>query len=741
MTSAAQTDDFADIAKPHPAAAQDVQSDDEFADIAKPHVDPSQFSAPKDNKEGLYQMQTADGKLTQVPYSKVMDAHKAGYKISPDDRIRFGNDKVADLSGKGQKGNFNPDTDLPEAFHSISATEKTPWYKPNFKAVERGSLDLLPTVGGIGGGILGGGAGIETGPGAIATGAIGAAAGGGLGETIRQEVEEKLFPYDHRLTPKETAKHIAAQAGLQGANELTGRAAGKVLAPAVKFFGDTALASEKAGVRLLPSEAAGKAPSYLEKFLKGSVLTSGRMERFRELQNAQTKTAVEKLANDISNFKGTPEQLGQLVQDGIDKHTEQFRLLQNQMYKDIESQVGEKTVKVPVTTQVASKVLGADGKPVMQNVTRLEDRVVDKVMPSTVPLKQFAAQELKKLDQLEKVLHPNILGQSREMLQTILKAPNNLPYSAMRAARSDTLAKVRELDQALAGKQAGLAKKMAGLFDDSIMDAVKKSGIPGLEDSVRAADKFTATEHQMFEQQLVDKIVKTKKPEAIAMFVRNKNMGIQETRDLFTVLPKELHQPVQRQIILDTMRQSTNNVSKTFNERKFADTIGSIGDERGKIIFGKNWDNIKELANVMERINGPVGMQGGSGASLQNAAMIKNMIVTSAETAALPLGLASAHHPIGAVVSFGGEWVTLQGLASALTNPQVAEKILKATQQVVKYAPYVPTGALAVERGKRRAKGEIPPSSIDEVKTKGDELHRQMHLGGFAPAPKAGVTN
>jgi len=711
-------------------------NDDPFAAYQEPLSIPQvdKFAAPKDNKEGLYEMQTPDGKLTKVPYSKVMDASKSGYKISPDDRIRFGNDKVADLSGKGQKGKFNPDTDLPKAFNAVSATQKTPWYKPNLKAAQRAALDLLPTAGGIAGGIAGGGAGLETGPGAIVTGGAGAAAGGGLGEDIRQVLNEKLFPFDQRLTAKQSAQHIGAQALAQGGSELIGRGSALPIGRAAKFFGDTALASEKAGVRLLPSEASGKAPSYAEKFLKGSILTSGKMDRFRLAQNAETKAAVEKMADGISNFKGTPEQLGQLVQDGIEQHEKQFRTLQNQLYDDIGKQVNERTIKVPVTTtkQVPTGLLDQFGKPTYStvNTTTWQDHIVDDVMPSTVELKKFAAEELKKLDQVEKILDPNLLGQSRSMLQNILNAPNKLTYSAMRAARSDTLGKVRELDQALAGKQAGLAKKMAGLFDDSIMDAVQKSKIPGLEAQVRAADAITANEHRMFEQAMVKKVVDAKNPEAIATLIRGKAIGNQETRDLFKILPQSLHQPVQRQILVDTMRQSTNNISKAFNERKFAETIGSIGDERGQIIFGPNWKNIKELTGIMEKINGPVGMQNGSGASLQNFSILKNLML-----AATPFGLAERGQYGAAAGSLAAEWVSLNALASAMTHPATAEKMLKVAQQFVKYGPYAATGTFNVYRGQKRAKGELPPSVIDEVKAKTQEFQQQMHLGGFAPKP------
>lgn len=629
------------------------------------------------------------------PGAELVDDSNQGIKLPPGAEMVPDDDK----------------TSLPPAtVHAAPHPFTLDWVKANANTVMQHVLDILPTAGGVAGGVAAGGAGLETGPADIGIAAAGAAAGGGLGEAVKEQAEEAIFPNQPKRTPKETALGIAKEAGIQGAGELTGRAAGKLFSPAVKYFGKTAEESAKAGVGMLPSEASSKAPSYVEKFLKGSVLTSGKMDKFRVMQNEQTKAAVDKVADSISKFNGTPEQLGKLVQDGIDNHKEGFRALQKKMYDAIGAQVNERTIKIPITKQVDTGVLDAQGNPIMKTVTTLKDKIVDDVMPSTVPLKKFATEELKKLDQVEQILDPNLLGQSRSMLQNILDAPDNLPYSAMRSARSDTLAKVRELDQALAGKQAGLAKKMAGLFDDSIMDAVKSSKIHGLEAQVRAADAVTANEHRMFEQALVKKIVDTKRPEAIATLLRGKNIGNEETRDLFKILPKSLHQPVQRQVLVDAMRQATNNTSKAFNERKFADTIGGIGDERAQIIFGTNWKNVKELTSIMERINGPVGLQGGAGAALQNFAILKNLMLT----AVAPLGFASHGNYGAAMGSLAAEWGSLNTLASAMTHPAAAAKMLKVAQLFASKLPYMATLAVEETGGTKK--------NLDRVKKEAEKL-------------------
>ena len=226
---------------------------------------PDAFAAPADNTEGKFRMHTPEGTEINVPYSRVMDAYKYGYKIHPDDRNKFGDAKVAELKGKGLKGTFNPDTDLPEAFDVVKASPPTgslDWIKQKGNALHEGMVNALPTIGGIAGGVLAGGAGLETGPlDAYVIAPAGAAAGGGLGEDLRQSINEFEHPYDHRMTAKEAAGHIAGQAAMQAGNEITGRFAGRVLSPAAKFYGETAIESDKAGFRMLPSEARGTKPN------------------------------------------------------------------------------------------------------------------------------------------------------------------------------------------------------------------------------------------------------------------------------------------------------------------------------------------------------------------------------------------------------------------------------------------------------------------------------------------------
>lgn len=149
----------------------------------------------------------------------------------------------------GETG-FGPPEDETKGFgppeDSVGASPAVgsfPWLKSQFMTLRDKAVNQLPTVGGVVGGLLGAGGGIESGPGALLTGTAGAAAGGGLGETVRQALTEHFHPEDKKMTPKEAATGIGKAAAEQGGSEMVGRGVGNILRPAtavdkLSFVGD-----------------------------------------------------------------------------------------------------------------------------------------------------------------------------------------------------------------------------------------------------------------------------------------------------------------------------------------------------------------------------------------------------------------------------------------------------------------------------------------------------------------------
>ena len=716
------TDPFADIAEP---------ASDPFADIAEPvdNVKSQDFTAnPK--REGTYTMVApSDGgatKLVSIPYSQVGNAYLAGYRLGKaGDSQRYANDKFTEMNKSGEA--VNPNIDYAGIVPTPARGSKV-WFERKKDSAVHGILNLLPTAGGIAGGIIGGGAGLETGPGAIATGAAGAAAGGGLGEDLRQELQEKIFPKEGKLNPLETMKGLAVQAGYQGGSELTGRMAGTLFSPVLQSLGNTVTESAKAGIRLLPSEAAGRAPTWMEEFLKGSVLSRGIMERFREAQNKEAASAASKLMDSISSFKGTPEQLGKIAQKGLDDSEAALRAEQNLLYDGLDN-ITEEVIKPSTTSNVP--VLKANGEPLMRNGVPVTRQVVlpatTRVMPSMVALKDFAREQLEKINKPPYFLPPDAAEKARGAFNTILENPDNVSFKRMRDMRSVLLAQVRDLDQVMGGSKLGLAKQFEKLTDQSLEDAAKNSGIPGLYNRWRQANEVTSEGHRMFEQKLVEKVAETNDPEFIASLLGGNKIGIQQTRDLFKALPEKIHDPVRRGLLEDAVAKATEPRSGAFDEGKFATYIDKIGDERGKIIFGANWKNIKELADIMGKINGPVGLGRGGGAALQNIGVMKKLgsiaLGGGPEILALATGTGTGHL-MEAAQGVATEAATARIVAWGMTRPATAVKMLQVARQVVKHLPYLATAG--INEGGGLQKG------LNRVKTEAQKLKAKA-----APAPSS----
>ncbi len=699
--------------------------------------------------QGTYRMVPPVGsdvtdKGIMIPYGNVQAARKEGFDFDPHngDDARYAHDLFTELNNKGKQSSLNADDEDLISRYGVVPTP-APWSKEWLKrgAIKESKslIDTLPTLGAWIGGASVGVPGAATGPGDIAIAGGGAYAGASIGEAASQFLNRELF--GEELTPKQSAENIALQGGLGVLQEVGGRIVTIPLAKGAAYLGLAADESSKAGIRLLPSEAAGKSPSWIERFLKGSVLTSGQMERFRALQNTETKNAVDKLAQSISSFDGSPEDLGRLVQDGIDAHTVEFRKTQGALYDAIDKATEEKTVNVPTAVRRRTPFFDANGKPIITTQTVMTPKLQGPAMPSMAGLKDFATKELKSIEAEKKILDPTLLSQSEGLLQNIIKAPDHVTFRGMRDARSSMLSAARQLDEALPGKRAGLAKKLANLADEAMMNAAQKSGIPNLPDMLRNANALTAEEHRMFEQSLVKKIVETKKPEAIATLLRGNNVGLQETKDLFSVLPTKFHDPVRRQFLQDALRQSIDPKSEVLNEARFANLIDKIGDERGKVIFGSNWNNIKELTEILGRINGPVGLGAGGGASLQNIGIVKRIadvgmnipadVAGYLTTAGIALGKGK---PLDAVYSLAGEMASYKTIAWAMVNPRAATKMLTVARYLVKNLPYLASGVY--QQGKDFGSLNSANSYFDKhMKSAKDIMN--MYKNPSTPKPQA----
>jgi hypothetical protein len=535
------------------------------------------------------------------------------------------------------------------------------------------AIGALPAAGAAAFGAVG----AELGPLDIPFTGLGAAAG----ESARQLIQRgrgKPAP----ATSGEAAKDIATEGVAGAATEAIGQGLAVPLKPIGRYFSETAARGAK--IPLLPSEAGvgGGTSKAIEGFLGHALPSRGIMEDFKEQQLGAVDKVVRDEVSRLSNFQGTPEQAGEQVTRAVEDGRTRMKAEVNSAYKAIDDLTASQSTRVPVTKEATSSLVDESGRPMTYEKRSLEKREVGGVQPATIEVKRAAVGLLREIQQEEKLLDPTLLAKAKTLLTSIVKSPKNVPYASMADSRSDLLAITRQLDEALPGKRAGMAKLLAKKMDGAMMDAAEQSGITGLPQQIRIANSLSAEMHRKFEQDLLTKILDTKKPEVIAGYI--KKAGLQEIRDMNATLDEPTRRLVQSHVVADSLVKAFDEKTKQLNPQAFSKAIHSIGDERGKELFGPaNWDSVRQMADMVGRVGSGRAGIGSSGASLHNWTYL----------VALPAALSAAVFGRGeAAMATAGtmamETYTLRKLAQAITNPAKSARVVHYLQMGARGAPY-----------------------------------------------------
>ena len=685
------TDDFSDIAQAHDAG-------DDFSDIAEPHTSSLETLTANPKKQGTYRLLPPAGSDVKsgvmIPYGNVRTALQQGFGFDPGngDDTRYAHDLFTELSGKGQAPTVeSPDEPLMDQYGVIPtpAPGTKEWYKRGGRKLEHFGVDSLPTAGAIAGGAV-------TSEG-IVTAGIGAGIGASYGEAARQLLNKKLF--GEKLTPEESRRQLALQGAIGTTLEIGGRVVAKPLSKVADYLGYTAKASEKAGFRMLPSEAMGTKASVFETYPKGSIFTSNTMARWRELQNKETEQAAQKLANDISTKSlsktGSREEAGKIIRYGIENQMTAFSNSQNLIYRQIEKQADAAGVQVPRKDMV-----------------------------------DFAKKELGRINRVKGETGGGGPTDSlKNLLNDIINNPNQYAsYAAMKDFRTSLLAEARSDKSLLSAPEQGWVEEMAKKVGKSIEDGLKAKS-PSLAAAWRSANDVTREEKQKFVEKLVKNLADKKNPEDIALVLRGNSpsaiapIGIQETRDAMSIIPKAMIPRVQKQILLDTMYEATGKGTQAFDEGVFAKKILQVGDERGEVLFGKNWGKVKEFSELLNKMREKGGL---SAANLSNPEVVKQVWTQVGRMAAESIGSVIGSRAAGgsalADIGWGlfplaSEATLWKTVAAALTHPEAAAKLVEKMATSARVAPYLAASSYNAVKKINPERGEKIKGFIKESVT------------------------
>lgn len=181
------------------------------------------------------------------------------------------------------------------------------------KAIDYGSK-ALPTV-------MGQGYSMTMGSKKNIAGAAMAALGGMAGASANEIIQRFMFGRSGQGVPTgaagdtnyNTVKSILIEGVKQGGLELAGRKMGDVFFNLLNKIPHAALDH---GIKFLPSELnGGRVTKYIEDLLTNLIPSQKVMAEFKSKQNAAILGQVEKLAKGFSRFRGTTEEMGNLLQD------------------------------------------------------------------------------------------------------------------------------------------------------------------------------------------------------------------------------------------------------------------------------------------------------------------------------------------------------------------------------------------------------------------------------------------
>lgn len=354
-------------------------------------------------------------------------------------------------------------------------------------------------------------------------GPIGAGLAAATGEAGRQAIRR----YQGLSAPQGIVSQAtgAAEAGVEGAaTEYLGT---KVAAPVRKVLGglyregvqlgEGALARKAAETFQLPTTAAELAgrPTAISRQLSNSgYYGAGRKIAEAAQAEARSKvvdaiqTTLKKFDSSLVSGQGivhAPEVAGRVTQDGLTLSHELFKGEDNRLYAEVDRALQAAVKKVPVTKQVASPLLGPDGKPLMRSVTTMENQGLQVRM---TPIKAYVQRVAASVKDIAPTLK-GLAGQDKSLLsftEAVNKLPESVNFEQANALRSNLLSEIRKISDLLPGKYKGLEKQVESLLDRQ-MERTATSGGQDILKAWRRANQFHAQGARVFSDSIVADLV------------------------------------------------------------------------------------------------------------------------------------------------------------------------------------------------------------------------------------------
>lgn len=566
-----------------------------------------------------------------------------------------------------------------------------------FNATES-TADAMPSMGATAGGLIGGGAGtgIEPGGGTVLGATGGAGIGGMGGEAAKQLIKRLVFNEGPQAGQAE--KDITKEGATQAILEFLGQGVGRGLNKARGIFPSVRTVD---GIPLSQSERTGsKSAAMAEHFMERSMPSAGPMQEFRDKQTKAIIDRAKEVSESINGFKGTQEERGRFIQKAIDEGRKKMSEEVSSAYKALDQLVASQRTRQPFTKEVTSSLVDESGKAMTFTKTAYKPVLKGGAPVRPTSIRRAAGMLYAEILKQKSLLDPTEVEPLVRYLKQIRSSTDPIEFSAAERSRGTLLSMIRKYDGVLGNRKTAILRTLEDGLDNDMLKAAKDSGVEQIETQVKVARSLSREQHRIFDQQLMKNLVEGGKPEALAGYV--KNAGLQEVRDMATVLGADKKKMVASQVMEDILADTLKKPapvpkglfgklapkSEVFQGDQFVKSIRDMGIEKTQLIFGAAYPKLERFLALAERVK-PGGSEW---MALHNALYF-------GAAAGIPLGHVAAAGAVGA------EAGVMRLMAKAMTRPEGLDAATKYLAAVGRHSPRAAKLALdefaAVERDER----------------------------------------
>lgn len=601
---------------------------------------------------------------------------------------------------------------------------------PTIRATGRPSLEdriigNLPLIGEAGLATVGG----------IGAGPPGAGAGAVAGRAIGEEAKQILRPN----TPKPTAEDELLGLGAAGAMNLVGEgvargvtsAAQKTVLPFLSRTGmGSALAgrvlpktpvavsaAEHIGVPLTAGERAGSAGTLrFERVLGQTIMGRKPFEEIGKEQIAAGERGFRTIADSVAS-KMTPDEVGSVLAGDVKTSATAFQAKAQQLYADLDKAAGKGTAQATIVDlrpfkKQAAKRLQEDLLPLVEGPTSL---------PS------LKSQE----------------SPAYKALQDVTQWPDFMTFSDAHVRRS-VLRQAADSDRSVLGDRArGPIKELVSNLHDQMEVAAKKAGI---YKQWRATDRWYRMGRARFDDDLVTAIAKND-PEKIVNAVKPDDLNISSLRRLEKIVPQQDMRRVGR-TLLEKMQNDAVRASPTEGNVMMPETLAkswnSYGDATKKLLYGQQGkEAIDQFVSAMERASPTISWASQVGTGIGYIVQVAQggLIFNIGREAYRGIQQNDVSGHLANIAETGIVLMSPRVLAHMLTTPSSARLLARAIQMqpwhpeagavaARLFAAYVRASGQEIKEDinregfKLEVSGTPPPMGKDKIKTSEDFLRK-----------------